>query len=446
MSNLNKIIKDLKKKAKKFTDKRSGKHQTHTIEDIVMSAFSIFFLQSPSWLSFQRTMEDNRGKNNGKSLFDIEKIPTDNHIRDTLDGIDEKEVSIFYNYLYTQILKDHRSIIDEYKFLNESLLVLLDGTYYHSSKTIHCSHCQTRKDEQDNIHYYHSAITPVIASPNKSSVFPLFPEMISNEDGEEKQDCEINAGKRWLGRKDQIINKYSIILLGDDIYSREPFINETKEKGHSFIFVCKDSSHKALYEYVNMADNLKNIDTVKITKRDKSNKKVFYTYRFLNSVPINTKEKSTEVNWCDVVVTKENGKKEYSGAFVTDLTIDKSNIEDIVKAGRCRWKIENENNNTLKTKGYHLEHNFGHGKKGLSELLLCLNIFAFLLHTYLLAVDDGYKKIYNAIGKREEFFNHIKTLTTFFYYKSWEDLFVMMIKGYYERIDACEFMSSGHKQ
>ena len=82
----------------------------------------------------------------------------------------------------------------------------------------------------------------------------------------------------------------------------------------------------------------------------------------------------------------------------------------------------------------------------LSELLLCLNIFAFLLHTYLLAVDDGYKKIYNAIGKREEFFNHIKTLTTFFYYKSWEDLFAMMIKGYYERIDADEFMSSGHKQ
>ncbi len=29
------------------------------------------------------------------------------------------------------------------------------------------------------------------------------------------------------------------------------------------------------------------------------------------------------------------------------------------------WKVENENNNTLKTKGYHLEHNFGHGQKHL---------------------------------------------------------------------------------
>jgi hypothetical protein len=32
--------------------------------------------------------------------------------------------------------------------------------------------------------------------------------------------------------------------------------------------------------------------------------------------------------------------------------------------------VENENSNTLKTKGYHLTHNFGHGKQHLSSLLL----------------------------------------------------------------------------
>lgn len=56
---------------------------------------------------------------------------------------------------------------------------------------------------------------------------------------------------------------------------------------------------------------------------------------------------------------------------------------EIVRAGRARWKIENENNNTLKTKGYHLEHNFGHGKNHLSEALATLNILAFLFHTLL---------------------------------------------------------------
>ena len=49
--------------------------------------------------------------------------------------------------------------------------------------------------------------------------------------------------------------------------------------------------------------------------------------------------------------------------------------------GRARWKIENENNNTLKTAGYHLEHNFGHGKQYLASLLATMNILAFLFHT-----------------------------------------------------------------
>jgi hypothetical protein len=37
------------------------------------------------------------------------------------------------------------------------------------------------------------------------------------------------------------------------------------------------------------------------------------------------------------------------------------NAVDMAASGRARWVIENGNNNVLKTKGYHLEHNFGHG-------------------------------------------------------------------------------------
>jgi len=70
-------------------------------------------------------------------------------------------------------------------------------------------------------------------------------------------------------------------------------------------------------------------------------------------------------------------------------------VKVIAQAGRARWKIENKNNNTLKRKGYHLEHNFGHAKKYLSSLLLTLNILAFLFHTILEMMDDRYHNISN---------------------------------------------------
>ena len=46
----------------------------------------------------------------------------------------------------------------------------------------------------------------------------------------------------------------------------------------------------------------------------------------------------------------------------------------------ARWKIENERFNLLKKHGYHMEHNIGHGKQGLSNTLMTLNLIAFAFH------------------------------------------------------------------
>ena len=85
----------------------------------------------------------------------------------------------------------------------------------------------------------------------------------------------------------------------------------------------------------------------------------------------------------------------------------------IVAAGRARWKIENENNNTLKTKGYHLEHNFGHGKKHLSSLLAAMNILALLYHTFLSFTDESYRLIRAELSTRKTFFDDLRALTRY---------------------------------
>lgn len=68
--------------------------------------------------------------------------------------------------------------------------------------------------------------------------------MITNKDGDEKQDCEINASKRWLD-KDHLIAKYfKLAILGDDLFCKTSLILDIRQKGYNYIFVCKDSSHK----------------------------------------------------------------------------------------------------------------------------------------------------------------------------------------------------------
>ena len=93
------FIKSCREKSAKFPDKRVGKNSIYKLEDIVLSAFSLFHMQSSSFLSFQRTMESKEGRNNASSLFDLKKIPTDNHIRDILDNINPNHLNPLFNNL-----------------------------------------------------------------------------------------------------------------------------------------------------------------------------------------------------------------------------------------------------------------------------------------------------------------------------------------------------------
>ena len=171
-------------------------------------------------------------------------------------------------------------------------------------------------------------------------------------------------------------------------------------------------------------------------------KKQTFTYNYINKLAIknpngDTQHPPQEVNWCEIIITNASGKKLYSNSFVTDINIHLNNIEDISLAGRTRWKIENENNNTLKTKGYNLEHNFGHGKENLSKTLCTLNILAFLFHTTQELLNDLYVDVREEMGTREEFFGAINILITLFRFKSFDKLlkFILISRQTEENID-----------
>ena len=104
-------------------------------------------------------------------------------------------------------------------------------------------------------------------------------------------------------------------------------------------------------------------------------------------------------------------------------------MEAVVQAGRARWKIENENNNVLKTKGDHLEHNYGHEKQHLSAVLLTLNLFAFLCHTVLRWVDQKYQLVRQALAARQTFFQDLQALTRYLLLRSWDHLLDFMLQG-----------------
>jgi hypothetical protein len=131
-----------------------------------------------------------------------------------------------------------------------------------------------------------------------------------------------------------------------------------------------------------------------------------------------------------VTVTREDtGELLYHNAWITDFPITDTAVEALVRDGRTRWKVENENHNALKSKGYHLEHNFAHGQQFLASTLLSLNLLAFLCHTVFDRVDDQCRAIRAALRIRRTFFQDPETLLRYVPFDDWPALWAFMYHG-----------------
>lgn len=409
-----------------FPDKRTGSNTKYDFEDVALGAFSLFFSQSPSFLIFQKAMQERKGVNNAHSLFGIEQIPSDAHIRDLMDEVHPSYVFPVFDYIIESLKA--RGLLDTFRSYNGNILCALDGVQYFSSQKIHCQNCNTKKHKNGTTTYYHTAITPVFVAPGNNQVISLPPEFITPQDGQTKQDCENAAAKRWLKQYAPVYKELGITILGDDLYCKQPLTSLIANQGLSFILVCKPDSHKTLYQWIEEIQGLGGVETV-TEKRWTGKTHHLDTYRFVNCVPMKDGQDAQEINWCELTTTLPDGKIIYRNAFATDFEISKDNVKQIVADGRSRWKIENENNNILKNRGYHLNHNFGHGKQYLSQVLLTLNILAFLFHTVLENIDQKYKLLRNKLPTRKTFFDDIRALTRYIYFHNWESMLIFMIQG-----------------
>ena len=404
--------------AEGFPDARTGSNKRHTIPDAVMSAFAVFFLQSPSWLSCQRAMQGEKGGNNARTLFGIGAVPTDNHVRSLLDPAPPELLHGAYRALLGVL--DACGALERFRVLGGLMPIALDGTDFHSSEKISCPGCLVTRHADGRTVFSHKAVTPVIVAPNVRQAVPLRPEFCASQDGAQKQDCEINASKRWLDETADWLRGTKVVLLGDDLYAHGPFCRKVLFHSLHFIFTCLRESHKAAYEWLDLLEP-RDFQTVVETRRDSDGRKRTWSVRFTKGVPLSGEDGALRVNWVELTVTDAKGRRTYGNCWATDLDVDAGNAVPLAACGRARWNIENGNNNVLKTKGYHLEHNFGHGEKHQGNTLAALNILAFLTHTTLELAGRHYAAIRARLGSRAELLLHLRVLTVHHLFRSWED-------------------------
>jgi hypothetical protein len=293
-------------------------------------------------------------------------------------------------------------------------LIAWDGTEYFCSQKLGCPHCLTRQRANGRIENYHTLLAATAVAPGHAKVVPLFPDFIAPQDGAEKQDCERNAVKRWHDRHGERLRPLRPVYLGDDLFACQPIVAMLAAAGDDFIFTCKESSHKALYDFIDGAEPERHQEKIRKGKTVETRR-----YRWIEGVPVRDGKDAALVNWIGFEIFDRNGRVKYSIAWVTSLPVNKTNVAEIAASGRARWKIENEAFNVMKNHGYELEHNFGHGETFLAMTLAALNLLAFAWHSALDLLEPPWQAAREAAAKRTSFFAHLLTLTTYVVFPSW---------------------------
>ena len=418
---LNTLVEGVKQTISQFPDSRSGEGWSkYSMKDFGMSAFSMFFMQSESFLGFQRNLESERRTSNCQTLFGIEAIPSDNQIRNMLDEVSPEHLQPCFDQQIEILTRSEG--FQHFQVLGEQTLVVLDGSEYFSSTNISCACCQTRQRANGRQEHYHSMLAASIVRPGDNRVLSLMPEFITPQDGHDKQDCEQAAAKRWLNQHHDRIAALKPIYMGDDLFAHQPIVAAILAKNADFLMVCKPSSHKTLYDFIDRAPMPEHQTTQRRGKKIETRR-----YRWMNEVPLRDGEDALLVNWLSIEIRNGDGTITYQNAFVTNLPISKHNVIELSECGRARWKIENGSFNVLKNNGYNLTHSFGHGKKYLAMLFVSLNLLAFNCHTLCELLDERWRQAMAKQGARRRFFQHLSAVTTYLIFPSWELLLKTLI-------------------
>jgi hypothetical protein len=389
------------------------------------------FFQHASLLQFQRAMEKKRQRCNLQTIFGVHAIPSDTQMREILDEVEPESIRSVLPQLWEKIRRAgwggrFTTILPSGEHKGTYYTVALDGSEYFRSTQIQCPHCLRQTDPQGRVHYSHKIVGATVVRAGSHQVLPLDVEEVRNATTERvPQDCELTAGKRLITRLRREHPQLALIVIGDDLYSHVPFVEQLQQLRQHFVLVAKPSSHPTLMAAVAAAEGTDQTQMGQWSEGSGARQRTS-TYRLVRQAPL-ALESAVRVTYVEVWEHGAKGELLYHNSWITDLDVDAANVAVVVQIGRTRWKIENEQFNVHKNHGYDLTHNYGHGQQTLAMVFYLLNLLAYVAHVVLALGDRLYQRC-RAQESRRELWNALRTLVNAFLVTSWQALLLIYLQ------------------
>jgi hypothetical protein len=376
-------------------------NSSYELADVLRSAFAMFSLKSPSLLAFKELTKQE--EKNLKAIYHIQSVPSDTQMRTTLDPISPAPLRTLFAKLFNKL--SEAGVIKEYEYWKGQLVISIDGVEHFCSTKVHCKHCTTRAHRNGETSYHHSGLAAVLVHPDQEEVFTLDFEPILNADGSKKNDCERNAAKRLCQDLRERYPDLKPILVEDALYANAPHIRQITGYGWLFVLNVKPDSHESLERQFAGRRASGQVKELRITDP----KGIKHYFAWTNDLCLCESAVDVSVNYLLYEQTDKQGKVT-RWTWITNIPLNARSVEPVMRAGRARWKIENETFNTLKNQGYNFEHNYGHGKHNLATVLALLMFLAFTVDQMIQRCWRLFRQVRGGLRTKAKLWDIVRSL------------------------------------
>ena len=319
-----------------LTDKRHKSYITYNMRTIILTKLIALICGITTMKGINDEFNTEKSIENLSIICkqQLKELPDWQTIQDVIEQLEYSEIDNIRQYMFKALLRS--KMFDRFRY-NGCIQLIIDATGLTSLDYNLNNNCLTRTRDGKTKYYKYVLEAKVVFG---SMVISIESEWIENTElntEKEKQDCEVNAFKRMAPRIKKKYPKLKFIITGDALYASTPMINICKDNKWYYIFNLKKNRLKSIYE--EFQDNI----------------------NYENEVNIKNYSLSSNINFKGNIVNAFSYEEVIKGKniifnYITNLNVKNSNIIDIVKLGRKRWKIENEGFNEQKNGTYNISH------------------------------------------------------------------------------------------
>lgn len=368
---INQYFPDLINKFDELTDLRNQSYITYKMKVIFIVRLLALMCEIKSMHELTREFNTNEAIENIAKIcgLELEEIPHCDTINDVFKNVKVSEIEEIRKYMIVKMIRN--KMFDKYKIRGQYYHIIVDGTGLATSRKKYNDNCLVKNKTDKNGNEYKEYSTYVLEAKLVvgDMVFSIGSEFVENgTENLDKQDCETKAFKRLAEKIKKEYPRLRIIISGDALYASKPVLDICKANKWKYIIRFKEGSIPTLY---------KEFET--IVKTDNESNKTNYSY----VTKIEYQECKTNI------IKYQDTQKGTEFVYMTDLSITNKNIEESIKLGRKRWKIENEGFNIQKNGTFDIGHLYSKNSTSIKVHYLMIQI----AHIIRQLLEKGVKEL-----------------------------------------------------